>query len=266
MNQPDFCVRLDFHESLRFFLPRNAGRPLGKILREKTSVKDAIESCGVPHPEVDLILIDGSPVDFAFQLRREHEVDVFGFHDSPERFQHARLQKRTIARFVADGHLGKLARFLRLLGIDVVYDRSADDRKLLEIAVSEKRALLTRDRRLLMHSIVQHGYYPRSQMPDEQAFEVVRRFDLLRAFAPYTRCLHCNAALESVGKSEIFSQLEPLTQIYYEDFRHCTGCGKIYWAGSHFPKLQARIAELRNKLEFALSHQGAAVFRPPNLK
>jgi uncharacterized protein with PIN domain len=248
-DQPDFSVRLNFHESLRFFLPKNTRGSLSKILHEKTSVKDAIESCGVPHPEVDLILIDGSPVDFAFQLRREHEGEILGVHDSPERFENARLQTRGIARFVADGHLGKLARFLRLLGIDVVYDRSADDRKLLDIAVAENRALLTRDRRLLMHSIVQHGYYPRSQIPDEQVLEVVRRFELSGLFTPYTRCLHCNTALDSVGKSEIFSQLEPLTQIYYEDFRRCAGCGKIYWAGSHFPKLQARIASLRKQLQ-----------------
>jgi uncharacterized protein with PIN domain len=250
-NQLDFSVRFSFNESLRFFLPKNTRGSLGKILREKTSVKDAIESCGVPHPEVDLILIDGSPVDFAFQLRREHEGEILGVRDSPERFQDARMQTRKIARFVADGHLGKLVRFLRLLGIDVAYDRLADDRKLLEIAVAEKRALLTRDRRLLMHSIVQHGYYPRSQMPDEQMLEVVRRFQLSSAFAPYTRCLHCNAALDSVSKSEIFSQLEPLTQIYYEDFRRCAGCGKIYWPGSHFPKLQARIAALREQLQLA---------------
>lgn len=243
--QSDFLVRFHFHESLRFFLRKNQHGPLDKILHEKTSVKDAVESCGIPHPEVDLILIDGSPVDFVFQLRREHDVDIFGLSDSAERFQNARLQTRAIARFVADGHLGKLTRLLRLLGIDVSYDHLADDRKLLEIAVGEKRALLTRDRRLLMHSIVQHGYYPRSQRPDEQALEVVRRFNLADGFAPYTRCLRCNTPLNSVRKSEVFSQLEPLTQIYYEDFRRCAGCGKVYWAGSHFPKLQARIAEIK---------------------
>jgi uncharacterized protein len=266
-SQSDFAVRFHFHESLRYFLPKTTvvtrrdmlphvpGRAegpsrgsLGKILHEKTSIKDAIESCGVPHPEVNLILIDGTPVDFAFQLDREYKVEIFGFHDYPERFQNERLQERTMSRFVADGHLGKLVRFLRLLGIDVAYDRSADDRKLLEIAVDEKRALLTRDRRLLMHSIVQHGYYPRSQMPDEQALEVVRRFDLFGASAAYSRCLHCNAMLDSVPKSEVFAQLEPLTQIYYEDFWRCAGCGKIYWAGSHFPKLQERIEALRAKL------------------
>jgi uncharacterized protein len=247
-NHADFSVRLGFRESLRFFLPKNSRGSVEKNLHEKTSVKDAIESCGVPHPEVDLILIDGLPVNFAFLLDRGHEVEIFGVRDFSERFQNARLQTTANSRFVADGHLGKLTRFLRLLGVDVVYDRFADDKKLLQIAVGENRALLTRDRRLLMHAIVQHGYYLRSQISDEQALEVVRRFNLAAAFAPFIRCLHCNAELDSVNKREVFSPLEPLTQLYYEKFRRCPGCGKIYWAGSHYPKLQARIAELNAKL------------------
>jgi uncharacterized protein with PIN domain len=244
----EFLVRLKFHESLRFFLKDKTRDSLGKMLREKTSVKDVIESCGVPHPEVDVILVDDAPVDFRFLLHRAHELEIFGVAESPAHFQESQLQSRAMDRFVADGHLGKLARFLRLLGIDVAYDRAADDQALIEIAVGEERALLTRDRRLLMHSIVRTGYYPRSQIPEEQAVEVVRRFELLDAFVPYSRCLRCNRVLESVRKDEVISHLEPLTRIYYHEFRRCAGCGKIYWAGSHFAKLQARIAKLTRKL------------------
>jgi uncharacterized protein with PIN domain len=247
----EFLVRLNFHASLRFFLREKSHQSLGKTLREKTSVKDVIESCGVPHPEVDLILIDGSPVNLAFLLDHEHGVEIFGVPDAPEHFEDSRLQKRNINRFVADGHLGKLARFLRLLGVDVAYERDVDDRKLIEVSITEERALLTRDRRLLMHAVVRDGYYPRSQNPEEQTVEVVRRFQLGDTLTPYTRCLHCNAALNPVRKDEIFSQLEPLTKVYYDDFHRCGSCGKIYWAGSHFPKLQARIATLRKQLQIS---------------
>ena len=121
----------------------------------------------------------------------------------------------------------------------------------------DNRALLTRDRRLLMHGIVRHGYYLRSQKPLEQTIEVLRRFDLFLAFAPFTRCLHCNALLEPVEKGEIIEELEPLTKIYYEQFRRCTGCGQIYWPGSHFDKLLARIEEIRASLtaEFQSENQ-----------
>ena len=246
MNDPGaFSVRLHFHESLRFFLKDKIVGSLGKTLREKTSVKDVIESCGVPHPEVDLILVENLPVDLAFLARSEADIEIFGVGDFPDRFPQARLQRKSIRRFVADGHLGKLVRILRLFGIDVSYERDPNDRDLLDISTGEERALLTRDRRLLMHAVVRDGYYIRSQDPDEQALEVVRRFHLLEAIAPFTRCLNCNSPLAHVGKNEIESQLEPLTKIYYGDFRQCLGCGKIYWAGSHFPKLQARIAALK---------------------
>ena len=103
-------------------------------------------------------------------------------------------------------------------------------------------------RRLLMHASVRHGYYLRSQNPLEQTVEVLRRFDLFSALTPFTRCLHCNAPLKQVAKTEVLEQLEPLTKIYYEQFRRCTGCGQIYWSGSHFEKLEARIAEIRQRL------------------
>ena len=110
---------------------------------------------------------------------------------------------------------------------------------------SENRALLTRDRRLLMHAIVKAGYCPRSQNPDEQTIEVIRRFDLFDSIAPFTRCLRCNAPLQEVAKADVIEKLEPLTKIYYERFRRCSGCGQIYWAGSHFSKLQKRLDEIR---------------------
>jgi uncharacterized protein with PIN domain len=112
----------------------------------------------------------------------------------------------------------------------------------------ENRALLTRDRRLLMHAIVKTGYCPRSQNSDEQTIEVIRRFDLFSLIAPFTRCLRCNASLQRVAKADIIAKLEPLTKIYYQEFRCCTGCGQIYWAGSHFEKLQNRIGVIHSLL------------------
>ena len=125
--------------------------------------------------------------------------------------------------------------------------QNADDRQLLEVMARENRALLTRDRRLLMHAIVQHGYCPRSQNADEQTIEVVRRFDLSELIAPFTRCLRCNAPLEEAAKADIIDKLEPLTKIYYDQFRRCPDCKQIYWSGSHFPKLQKRIEEIRSR-------------------
>ena len=257
-----FLVRLRCHGGLTFFLKGPGYETVERTLKEKTSIKDVIESCGIPHPEVDVILINREPVDFARTIDREMNVDVYPVEASPLLFRAQRLQQRGLTRFVADGHLGKLTRDLRLLGFDVLYDRDPSDRQLLELITldqpsvaaatygSEGRcALLTRDRRLLMHSIVEHGYYLRSQEPLKQTIEILRRFDLVDLVRPFTRCLRCNALLQSIDKNTVIDRLEPLTKIYYHDFRRCTGCGQLYWPGSHFGKLQTRIQKIRVRFE-----------------
>jgi uncharacterized protein with PIN domain len=251
-NVSPFIVRLTFHGDLDFFI-KSGATPIERHLKEKTSIKDVIESCGVPHPEVDLILVDGQPVGFGHVLSKMSEVDVYSVSWHRDTFfAENRLQVLKIKEFMADVHLGKLVRNLRLLGIDIAYDRVVEDRQLLQLAQIGSRALLTRDRRLLMHAVVGHGYYLRSQDPIEQTFEVLRRFHLSSALAPFTRCLRCNTLVKAVEKAEIIHELEPLTKIYYEQFRRCPGCGQIYWPGSHFKKLEARIAHFRQRLIFGL--------------
>ncbi len=241
-----FSVRLSLHGDLDFFLPSKTRRKdITRSLSEKTSVKDVIESCGVPHPEVDVIVVNGEEVDFHYGVMNGAEVEVYPPEIQSPQSKKKRLQVRTISRFVTDGHLGKLTRNLRLLGFDVAYDPRAHDRQLLDVMDRENRALLTRDRRLLIHAVVRTGYCPRSQDPDEQTVEVIRRFNLLGLIAPFTRCLRCNASLQEITKADIIEELEPLTKIYYEQFRRCTGCGQIYWPGSHFPKLQKRLEKIR---------------------
>jgi uncharacterized protein with PIN domain len=253
-----FEVELHFCGDLPGFLPRalREMQPIRRLLSEKTAIKDVIESCGVPHTEVDLI------VPMAGEQRHPRTVGFEFQVDAPIRLQiHPapapadllpavpRLQLREALRFIADGHLGKLARNLRLLGVDTAYERDADDRRLLELMVSEGRALLTRDRRLLMHSIVLQGYCPRSSDPEEQTREVVHRFDLLRhpdRLAPWSRCLRCNGRIEPASKADVLAPLqgEPLTLRYYNEFQRCTRCGRIYWPGTHFEKLKARLLRL----------------------
>lgn len=255
-----FTVQLTFRGNLSFFL-RSKASIVERRLSERTSVKDVIESCGVPHTEVDLILVQGRPVDFSSVLERDATVDVYPASEQRLTFYpENRLQTLDIKKFIADGHLGKLARDLRLLGFDVLYDRDEQDRQLLAALNIENpeiigareglrsRALLTRNRWLLMHKVVRHGYYPRSQDPAEQTIEVMRRFDLFSSIAPFTRCLRCNGLLEKVEKADVIEKLEPLTRIHYEHFRRCTGCRQIYWPGSHFDKLRARIAGIRATL------------------
>jgi uncharacterized protein with PIN domain len=191
-----------------------------------------------------LILVNGEAVGFDYGVMSDAEIEVHGFQTSYPFSDEKQLQHTVIMRFAADGHLGKMTRNLRLLGFDVAYDPQAHDDQLLDVMTREQRALLTRDRRLLMQAIVKTGYCPRSQNAAEQTIEIIRRFRLADSIAPFTRCLRCNALLQTVSKGDIIERLEPLTKRYYEEFRRCTGCGQIYWAGSHFSKLQKRVEEV----------------------
>jgi uncharacterized protein with PIN domain len=147
-------------------------------------------------------------------------------------------------RFVLDGHLGRLAAYLRMLGFDCLYENNADDEQLAEIAAREGRILLSRDRRLLMRKSVTDGYCLRSLDSQEQLAEVVKRFDLARRAIPFHRCLRCNHVLEPVRREDVVDRLEPLTKKYFDEFHICPACGQIYWKGSHYERMQKIVGKI----------------------
>ncbi len=218
--------------------------------RPHQTVKDIAEAMGIPHTEIDLIVVDGEPVDFAYRPRTGARIAVYPVFEALgiepiERLRPAPLRD---PRFVADVNVGKLARYLRLLGFDVSWSPTADDSTLARISADDQRILLTRDRGLLARKVISHGFYVHAADPIEQVVEVVRRLDLAGRLAPFTRCLRCNEPLVEVPKTEVLDQLEPLTRRYYDDFRRCTGCGRIFWAGSHHDRLVALVETIRARL------------------
>jgi hypothetical protein len=151
-------------------------------------------------------------------------------------------------RFVIDVNLGRLARLLRVLGFDVWWSSDADDQKLADISEGQQRILLTRDRAMLKRRAITHGLFVHADHPEEQTLEVIRRLDLRRRLAPFTRCVRCNGRLIPVTKEEVIHHLEPLTRRYYDDFSRCAECGRIYWPGSHHARLVSLIEGLRDRL------------------
>lgn len=204
------------------------------------TVKDAIEALGVPHVEVDLIVVDGEPVDFSHHLRDGDRVAVYPVFETLDISGVTRLRPCPLRRprFVADVHLGKLVRILRLLGIDVVQPRDAADEELVRISREEGRVLLTRDRHLLKHGGLTHGYYVRSEEAVEQAREVLRRFDLRGEVRPFSRCPLCNGILREVPKEEVREVIPPLTAAWLDRYTKCLSCGKLYWPGTHYRRLR----------------------------
>lgn len=240
-------VVLRFYEELNDFLPPERRKvAFAHALRRRTSVKDLIESFGVPHTEVDVILVNGESVDFAHIVRPGDRISVYPVFESFDVGPLIRLRERPLRdpRFVVDANLGQLARYLRLLGFDVLYRNDFADREVARIASGERRIVLTRDRALLQHRIITHGYFVRSDAPRAQVREVLGRLQLHGAVRPFTRCLRCNGALEDVDKAAVLAQLEPKTRQYYRRFRRCRDCGQAYWRGSHFRRMERLCEEL----------------------
>jgi uncharacterized protein with PIN domain len=234
-------VQIRFYEELNDFLPLERRKvAFHHQFTLPGSIKDMIEALGIPHTEVDLILVNGRSVDFNYTVQDGDRVSVYPVFESLDITPVTRLRPvplRTI-RFVLDTHLGRLAAYLRLFGFDTLYRNDYDDRTLADISADQRRILLTRDRQLLMRKQITHGYYVRATQPQKQLLEVLNRFDLRKTRQPFTRCMHCNGEINPVAKEEIAPRLLPRTRAGYNQFRQCAQCRKIYWKGSHYRRLQ----------------------------
>ncbi len=209
------------------------------------TVKDAVESCGVPHTEVELLLLDGASAPFDARLAPGAQVEALGWWDTrPALASRVRPSPPPATRFVLDVHLGRLAERLRLLGLDAAFPGDVTDAELAAHSAREQRWLLSRDRGLLMRRTVVHGYLVRTQEPQQQLREIAARFDLADHAAPRSRCTACNGPLDAVAKAEVAHRLEPGTRAAFEGFAHCRSCGKLYWRGAHEPGLQRIVAEV----------------------
>lgn len=234
-------VFIRFYEELNDFIRADwRKQQIERQLKHRTTTKDLIESFGVPHTEVDLILVNGVSADFAHRVDDGDQISVYPVFESFDISEVTRLQERPLRdlRFIADCHLGKLAGKMRLLGFDVEYRNDIDDEELAAAVVNDKRVLLSRDRRLLMRKVIDRGYLVRSQNSDEQLAEVIKRFDLSRQLQPFTRCARCNGILEPVEKAAVLDLLEPKTKLYFEDFFQCQSCRQVYWQGSHLTAIK----------------------------
>jgi uncharacterized protein with PIN domain len=220
-----------FHGELNDFLPAARREAwLEYEFRGSPSVKHAVETFGVPHPEV------GEPADLAARLEDGQQIEV-----RPRRYAGPPDGEW---RFVLDGHLGRLAKYLRILGFDTLYDAGADDRSLAESAAAG-RFLLTRDRSLLMRRAVVHGALVRHDDPRRQLEWLAARLGLWAAAAPLRRCLRCNALLQPVPKDAVQERIPPKTRAWCNDYVLCPGCGQLYWPGSHYDRMQAWIRAMR---------------------
>lgn len=243
-------VTIRFYEELNDFLPNTMQkRDVECTFPEKRSVKDLVESFGVPHTEVDLILVNGSSEGFDCLVRDGDRISVYPVFESFAIDSVTRLRRKPLRdpRFVCDIHLGKLARRLRLLGFDTLFPEHTEDATLVHISRCEKRILLTRDRRLLMRNTVTRGMCIRSTDPEVQVEEVLDRFDLRAACRPFTRCTICNGGLAKMTREEARTaaargMIPPRSYAAFSEYYRCLSCGRVYWKGSHWDRLVRYVA------------------------
>jgi uncharacterized protein len=224
-----------FHGALADFLKReHRDRAFRHACARAASLKNAIESLGVPHTEVGAVSVNGAPATLQRTVREGDEIEVFPV--APE--------MGTDLHFLADAHLGGLARFLRMLGFDTLHDNEFCDARIRRLALAENRIVLSRDRELLKCREIRRGCYVRALKAEAQLREVAQRYDLAAHARPFTLCLRCNLELRPVAKAEIAEQLPPKVREIQERFVRCDGCDRIYWPGTHYERMRAALGEL----------------------
>jgi hypothetical protein len=236
------AAHIRFYAELNDFLPEHRRqREFDHACEGRPAVRDVIGSLGVPHTEVDVILVNGVSVGFDHRIEAGDRVAVYPVFESFDvaPVQHLRPAPLRVTRFVLDGHLGKLARALRLLGFDTGYRRDVHDAELIARSRAEGRIILTRDRELLKARVVTHGYWVRATDPRRQVVEIRDRFDLGRSARPFTRCTVCNGDLFAVAPEEGAEEAPPRVRERCHEYSRCAACRKLYWKGTHFDRLEA---------------------------
>jgi uncharacterized protein len=241
-------VTVRFYGSLNDFLaPERRGVEIVHTVNGQGSVKDLIESLGPPHPEVDMVLVNGEAVDFSHRVEHGQRLAVYPAFSSIDVAPLVRVGPPPLPepRFVLDVGLGRLAGLLRMLGFDTLWHNDYADDVLARVSREEQRILLTRDLGVLKRSEVLHGYFPRETDPSQQLIEVVRRFQLTGHMKPFTRCLACNAPLSAASPEEVRGRVPERVHATYTRFQQCPACQRVFWAGSHHARMQVIIDKLR---------------------
>lgn len=219
-----------FCEGLETFLSRERrNQAFRYTCARAATLKNAIEALGVPHTEVGTVTVNGEPATLQRVVREGDSIEVQPWRSSGSNLDF---------RFLADAHLGALARFLRMLGYDTVHRNAFDDAEIRRLAEEEGRIVLTRDRELLKCREIRRGCYVRALKPEKQLEEVAARYGLAAHARPFTLCLICNLPLRAIERREVAHRVPATALALHETFSHCAGCDRVYWPGSHYERMR----------------------------
>jgi uncharacterized protein len=254
-----------FYEELNDFLPPDRRRrTFDSPCARAATTKHMIEALGVPHTEVDLVLVNGESAGFDRQIADGDRVAVYPKFEAFDISGLLRLREKPLrtTRFVADAHLGGLARLLRMMGFDTLYDNGFDDAEIADLSEREHRIVLTRDRELLKRRNVTHGCYVRTLAAAEQLREIFDRLDLAGSARPFTLCLHCNAPLREIAKAEVLDRLPDKVREHQEHFATCDQCQGVFWQGTHWQRMRSVVEAVLGR-SLAPAEGGASASATP---
>ncbi len=238
---------LRFYEELNDFLSEDKKKVrFTHQFTGRPSVKDMIEALGVPHSEVDMILVNGKSLSFDYIVNDNDDISIYPVFESLDikDVQHLRDKPLRNPKFICDVHLGTLARYLRMLGFDTLYRNDYNDEELIQYSIKEHRTILTKDTGILKQKRVTHGYYVRNIKPEKQTAEILIRFNLFDSVKKFSRCLECNSVLMKTEKEKILDRIPNKVRTLQNEFYICIQCDKIYWQGSHFEKMNEMISKI----------------------
>ncbi len=241
-----------FYEELNDFIARPLRRrTFSCVCARHATAKHMIEALGVPHTEVELILVNGESVGFDHPLADGDRVAVYPKFEALDirPLLRVREQPLRVMRFIADAHLGGLAQLLRLAGFDTLYDNHYPDEDIEALAASEHRIVLTRDRELLKRRTITHGCYVRALKPKMQLREVFDRLDLAGSAQPFRLCLMCNAPLRRIAKDEAAGRAPEGVLERHARFVTCDICRRVFWEGTHWQRMRALMDSVAGERE-----------------
>ena len=216
------------------------------VLDRRASIKDIIEALGIPHTEIWSLRLDGREIDFSHIPAAGERLILLGPVPPADPCRPTRLRPQPVAaiRFLVDRNAGRLAKLLRMAGLDAELVRDLPPGETAALAADTGRILLSRDREVLKRCQVIHGRLIRAEEPEDQLDEIITLYGLAPVLRPWSRCMVCNTPLRPVAREKILHRLQPLTRRYYRDFSLCGGCGRIYWRGSHYRRMRETLERI----------------------
>jgi len=247
-------ILLRFYEELNDFLSLEKRKIWFEChFSDNPTIKDIIESMGVPPSEVDLILVNGQSVNFSYAPKNDDKVSIYPVFESFDISTVSRLRAQPLRdpKFILDAPLGKLTKYLRLLGFDALYqDTESHDfspSSIDQIGKKDKRIILTRDKNVLKKKIITHGYLIKAVDPKKQVEEVISRFDLFSKIKPFSLCLKCNVKIVPIEKNKIANKLPSIISRHFNKFTLCPQCKRIYWQDIHYQTMVAFVRQIKKR-------------------